>query len=83
MAIRGSGTYLVYIPSRYAILKSSLIKIYEDRITSLEGVILDGNTDLEGDRDELVPISVDLPVEILQASQPENSLPEVTIPQAI
>ena len=69
MAILGSGTYLVYIPSRYAILKSSFVKIYENGITSLEGVTLDRNMDLEGDRDELVLIvPVDLPVEILQAN---------------
>ena len=56
LAVLGSNIYLVYIPTRHVVLKTSLLKIYENRKTIPEGVgieagdekVLD-NSDSEGD----------------------------------
>ncbi|KAK2067482.1 hypothetical protein P8C59_001220 [Phyllachora maydis] len=56
LALLGSKTYLVYIPSRRAVLKTSTIKFIEDNIvlsqptdnTALEGELVDLDLDLEG-----------------------------------
>ncbi|KAK2075424.1 hypothetical protein P8C59_009553 [Phyllachora maydis] len=56
LAVLGSKTYLVYIPSKRAVLKSSTIKFIEDNIvlsqptnnTALEGELVDLDLDLEG-----------------------------------
>ncbi|KAK2073499.1 hypothetical protein P8C59_007781 [Phyllachora maydis] len=56
LAVLGSKTYLVYIPSRRAVLKTSTIKFIEDSIvlsqptdnTALEGELVDLDLDLEG-----------------------------------
>ncbi|KAK2069724.1 hypothetical protein P8C59_004278 [Phyllachora maydis] len=55
LAVLGSKTYLVYIPSRRAVLKTSTIKFIEDNIvlsqptdnTALEGELVDLDLDLE------------------------------------
>ncbi|KAK2073325.1 hypothetical protein P8C59_007614 [Phyllachora maydis] len=56
LVVLGSQTYLVYIPSRRAVLKTSTIKFIEDNIvlsqptdnTALEGELVDLDLDLEG-----------------------------------
>ncbi|KAK2072753.1 hypothetical protein P8C59_007088 [Phyllachora maydis] len=56
LVVLGSKTYLVYIPSRRAVLKTSTIKFIEDNIvlsqpidnTALEGELVDLDLDLEG-----------------------------------
>ncbi|KAK2072771.1 hypothetical protein P8C59_007106 [Phyllachora maydis] len=56
LAVLGSKTYLVYIPSRRAVLKTSTIKFIEDNIVlsqptdnmALEGELVDLDLDLEG-----------------------------------
>ncbi|KAK2073050.1 hypothetical protein P8C59_007359 [Phyllachora maydis] len=56
LAVLGSKTYLVYIPSRRAVLRTSTIKFIEDNIvlsqpannTALEGELVDLDLDLEG-----------------------------------
>ncbi|KAK2070916.1 hypothetical protein P8C59_005377 [Phyllachora maydis] len=56
LAVLGSKTYLVYIPSRRAVLKTSIVKFIEDHIvlsqptdnTALEGELVDLDLDLEG-----------------------------------
>ncbi|KAK2070750.1 hypothetical protein P8C59_005222 [Phyllachora maydis] len=56
LAVLGSKTYLVYIPSRRAVLKTSTVKFMEDNIvlsqptdnTALEGELVDLDLDLEG-----------------------------------
>ncbi|KAK2067176.1 hypothetical protein P8C59_000935 [Phyllachora maydis] len=56
LAILGSKTYLVYIPSRRAVLKTSTVKFIEDNTvlsqptdnTALEGELVDLDLDLEG-----------------------------------
>ncbi|KAK2073816.1 hypothetical protein P8C59_008065 [Phyllachora maydis] len=55
LAVLGSKTYLVYIPSRRAVLKTSTVKFIEDNIvlsqptnnTALEGELVDLDLDLE------------------------------------
>jgi hypothetical protein len=50
LAVLGYNTYLVYIPTRHTILKTSIIKIYEGNIS--EGAEIRGspsNTNLEGE----------------------------------
>ncbi|KAK2066213.1 hypothetical protein P8C59_000048 [Phyllachora maydis] len=56
LAVLGSKTYLVYIPSRRAVLKTSTIKFIEDNTvlsqptnnTALEGELVDLDLDLDG-----------------------------------
>ncbi|KAK2074898.1 hypothetical protein P8C59_009068 [Phyllachora maydis] len=56
LAVLGSKTYLVYIPSRRAVLKTSTIKFIEDNTvlsqptndTALEGELVDLDLDLKG-----------------------------------
>ncbi|KAK2069058.1 hypothetical protein P8C59_003665 [Phyllachora maydis] len=75
LAVLGSKTYLVYIPSRRAVLKTSTIKFIEDNTvlsqptnnTALEGELVDLDLDLEGavspDRSNLnteKPISIEI-----------------------
>ncbi|KAK2067523.1 hypothetical protein P8C59_001259 [Phyllachora maydis] len=56
LAVLGTKTYLVYIPSRRAVLKTSTIKFIEDNTvlsqptnnTALEGELVDLDLDLEG-----------------------------------
>ncbi|KAK2066946.1 hypothetical protein P8C59_000724 [Phyllachora maydis] len=56
LVVLGSKTYLVYIPSRRAVLKTSTVKFIEDNTvlsqptnnTALEGELLDLDLDLEG-----------------------------------
>ncbi|KAK2071854.1 hypothetical protein P8C59_006244 [Phyllachora maydis] len=56
LAVLGSQTYLVYIPSRRAVLKTSTVKFIEDNTvlsqptnnTALEGELVDLDLDLEG-----------------------------------
>ncbi|KAK2066223.1 hypothetical protein P8C59_000058 [Phyllachora maydis] len=56
LAVLGSKTYLVYIPSRRAVLKTSPVKFIEDNTvlsqptdnTALEGELVDLDLDLEG-----------------------------------
>ncbi|KAK2071817.1 hypothetical protein P8C59_006212 [Phyllachora maydis] len=56
LAVLGSKTYLVYIPSRRAVLKTSTMKFIEDNIVlsqptnniALEGELVDLDLDLEG-----------------------------------
>ncbi|KAK2072767.1 hypothetical protein P8C59_007102 [Phyllachora maydis] len=56
LAVLGSKTYLLYIPSRRAVLKTSTIKLIEDNTvlsqptnnTALEGELVDLDLDLEG-----------------------------------
>ncbi|KAK2069244.1 hypothetical protein P8C59_003841 [Phyllachora maydis] len=56
LAVLGSKTYLVYIPSRRAVLKTFTVKFIEDNIvlsqptdnTALEGELVDLDLDLEG-----------------------------------
>ncbi|KAK2072729.1 hypothetical protein P8C59_007066 [Phyllachora maydis] len=56
LAVLGSKTYLVYIPSRRAVLKTSIVKFIEDNTvlsqptdnTALEGELVDLDLDLEG-----------------------------------
>ncbi|KAK2071811.1 hypothetical protein P8C59_006206 [Phyllachora maydis] len=56
LAVLGSKTYLVYIPSRRAVLKTSTVKFSEDNTvlsqptdnTALEGELVDLDLDLEG-----------------------------------
>ncbi|KAK2075409.1 hypothetical protein P8C59_009538 [Phyllachora maydis] len=56
LAVLGSKTYLVYIPSKRAVLKTSTIKFIEDNTvlsqptdnTALEGELVDLDLDLEG-----------------------------------
>ncbi|KAK2073302.1 hypothetical protein P8C59_007591 [Phyllachora maydis] len=56
LAVLGSKTYLVYIPSRRAVLKTSTVKFIEDNTvlsqptnnTALEGELVDLDPDLEG-----------------------------------
>ncbi|KAK2070842.1 hypothetical protein P8C59_005309 [Phyllachora maydis] len=56
LAVLGSKTYLVYIPSRRAVLKTSTVKFIEDNTvlsqptdnTALEGELIDLDLDLEG-----------------------------------
>ncbi|KAK2068702.1 hypothetical protein P8C59_003330 [Phyllachora maydis] len=56
LAVLGSKTYLVYIPSRRAVLKTSTIKFIEDNTvlsqptnnTALKGELVDLDLDLEG-----------------------------------
>ncbi|KAK2072755.1 hypothetical protein P8C59_007090 [Phyllachora maydis] len=56
LAVLGSKTYLVYIPSRRAVLKTSTVKFIEDSTvlsqptdnTALEGELVDLDLDLEG-----------------------------------
>ncbi|KAK2069376.1 hypothetical protein P8C59_003962 [Phyllachora maydis] len=56
LAVLGSKTYLVYIPSRRAVPKTSTVKFIEDNIvlsqpidnTALEGELVDLDLDLEG-----------------------------------
>ncbi|KAK2067366.1 hypothetical protein P8C59_001115 [Phyllachora maydis] len=56
LAVLGSKTYLVYIPSRRVVLKTSTVKFIEDNIvlsqptdnTALEGELVDLDLDLEG-----------------------------------
>ncbi|KAK2069407.1 hypothetical protein P8C59_003992 [Phyllachora maydis] len=56
LAVLGSKTYLVYIPSRRVVLKTSTIKFIEDNTvlsqptnnTALEGELVDLDLDLEG-----------------------------------
>ncbi|KAK2067452.1 hypothetical protein P8C59_001192 [Phyllachora maydis] len=56
LAVLGSKTYLVYIPSRQAVLKTSTVKFIEDNTvlsqptdnTALEGELVDLDLDLEG-----------------------------------
>ncbi|KAK2073053.1 hypothetical protein P8C59_007362 [Phyllachora maydis] len=56
LAVLGSKTYLVYIPSRRAVLKTSTVKFLEDNTvlsqptdnTALEGELVDLDLDLEG-----------------------------------
>ncbi|KAK2072685.1 hypothetical protein P8C59_007023 [Phyllachora maydis] len=56
LAVLGSKTYLVYIPSRRAVLKTSTVNLIEDNIvlsqptdnTALEGELVDLDLDLEG-----------------------------------
>ncbi|KAK2068448.1 hypothetical protein P8C59_003084 [Phyllachora maydis] len=56
LVVLGSRTYLVYIPSRRAVLKTSTVKFIEDNIvlsqptnnTALEGELVDLDLDLEG-----------------------------------
>ncbi|KAK2072806.1 hypothetical protein P8C59_007140 [Phyllachora maydis] len=56
LAVLGSKTYLVYIPSRRVVLKTSIVKFIEDNIvlsqptdnTALEGELVDLDLDLEG-----------------------------------
>ncbi|KAK2070491.1 hypothetical protein P8C59_004978 [Phyllachora maydis] len=56
LAVLGSKTYLVYIPSRRAVLKTSTVKFIEDNPvlsqptdnTALEGELVDLDLDLEG-----------------------------------
>ncbi|KAK2070765.1 hypothetical protein P8C59_005235 [Phyllachora maydis] len=56
LAVLGSKTYLVYIPSRTVVLKASTIKFIEDNTvlsqptnnTALEGELVDLDLDLEG-----------------------------------
>ncbi|KAK2066388.1 hypothetical protein P8C59_000217 [Phyllachora maydis] len=56
LAVLGSKTYLVYIPSRRAVLKTSTVKFIEDNTvlsqptdnTTLEGELVDLDLDLEG-----------------------------------
>ncbi|KAK2073531.1 hypothetical protein P8C59_007812 [Phyllachora maydis] len=56
LAVLGSKTYLVYIPSRRAVLKTSTVKFIEDNTvlsqptnnTALEGELVDLDLDLEG-----------------------------------
>ncbi|KAK2067509.1 hypothetical protein P8C59_001246 [Phyllachora maydis] len=56
LAVLGSKTYLVYIPSRRAVLKTSTVKFIEDNTvlsqptdnTALEGELVDQDLDLEG-----------------------------------
>ncbi|KAK2069812.1 hypothetical protein P8C59_004359 [Phyllachora maydis] len=56
LVVLGSKTYLVYIPSRRAVLKTSTIKFIEDNTvlsqptdnTALEGELVDLDLDLEG-----------------------------------
>ncbi|KAK2066237.1 hypothetical protein P8C59_000072 [Phyllachora maydis] len=56
LAVLGSKTYLVYIPSRRAVLKTSTVKFIEDNIVlsqptdnmALEGELVDLDLDLEG-----------------------------------
>ncbi|KAK2070939.1 hypothetical protein P8C59_005399 [Phyllachora maydis] len=55
LAVLGSKTYLVYIPSRRAVLKTSTVKVIEDNTvlsqptdnTALEGELVDLDLDLE------------------------------------
>ncbi|KAK2072782.1 hypothetical protein P8C59_007117 [Phyllachora maydis] len=56
LVVLGSKTYLVYIPSRRAVLKTSTVKLIEDNTvlsqptdnTALEGELVDLDLDLEG-----------------------------------
>ncbi|KAK2075480.1 hypothetical protein P8C59_009606 [Phyllachora maydis] len=56
LAVLGSKTYLVYIPSRRVVLKTSIVKFIEDNTvlsqptdnTALEGELVDLDLDLEG-----------------------------------
>ncbi|KAK2073076.1 hypothetical protein P8C59_007385 [Phyllachora maydis] len=56
LAVLGSKTYLVYIPSRRAVLKTSTVKFIENNIvlsqptdnTALKGELVDLDLDLEG-----------------------------------
>ncbi|KAK2068015.1 hypothetical protein P8C59_002689 [Phyllachora maydis] len=56
LVVLGSKTYLVYIPSKRAVLKTSTVKFIEDNIvlsqptdnTALEGELVDLDLDLEG-----------------------------------
>ncbi|KAK2068841.1 hypothetical protein P8C59_003457 [Phyllachora maydis] len=56
LAVLGSKTYLVYIPSKRAVLKTSTVKFIEDNTvlsqptdnTALEGELVDLDLDLEG-----------------------------------
>ncbi|KAK2070512.1 hypothetical protein P8C59_004999 [Phyllachora maydis] len=56
LAVLGSKTYLVYIPSRRAVLRTSTVKFIEDNTvlsqptdnTALEGELVDLDLDLEG-----------------------------------
>ncbi|KAK2068664.1 hypothetical protein P8C59_003294 [Phyllachora maydis] len=56
LAVLGSKTYLIYIPSRRAVLKTSTVKFIEDNTvlsqptdnTALEGELVDLDLDLEG-----------------------------------
>ncbi|KAK2067514.1 hypothetical protein P8C59_001251 [Phyllachora maydis] len=56
LAVLGSKTYLVYIPSRRAVLKTSTVKFIEDNTVlsqptnnmALEGELVDLDLDLEG-----------------------------------
>ncbi|KAK2074266.1 hypothetical protein P8C59_008487 [Phyllachora maydis] len=56
LAVLGSKTYLVYIPSRRAVLKTSTVRFIEDNTvlsqptdnTALEGELVDLDLDLEG-----------------------------------
>ncbi|KAK2075445.1 hypothetical protein P8C59_009573 [Phyllachora maydis] len=56
LAVLGTKTYLVYIPSRRAVLKTSTVKFIEDNTvlsqptdnTALEGELVDLDLDLEG-----------------------------------
>ncbi|KAK2070775.1 hypothetical protein P8C59_005244 [Phyllachora maydis] len=56
LAVLGSETYLIYIPSRRAVLKTSTVKFIEDNTvlsqptdnTALEGELVDLDLDLEG-----------------------------------
>ncbi|KAK2066295.1 hypothetical protein P8C59_000125 [Phyllachora maydis] len=47
LAVLGSKTYLVYIPSRRAVLKTSTVKFIEDN-TVLKGELVDLDLDLKG-----------------------------------
>ncbi|KAK2068693.1 hypothetical protein P8C59_003321 [Phyllachora maydis] len=75
LVVLGSKTYLVYIPSRRAVLKTSIVKFLEDNTvlsqrtdnTALEGELVDLDLDLEGaisldpsNLDTKKPISIEI-----------------------
>ncbi|KAK2067199.1 hypothetical protein P8C59_000958 [Phyllachora maydis] len=95
LAVLGSKTYLVYIPSRTAVLKTSTVKFIEDNTvlsqptnnTALEGELVDLDLDSEGavspDPSNLnteKPISIEIgPIE---STRPTISIRKPELPEA-
>ncbi|KAK2068854.1 hypothetical protein P8C59_003470 [Phyllachora maydis] len=95
LAVLGSKTYLVYILSRRAVLKTSTIKFIEDKIvlsqptdnTALEGELVDLDLDLEGavslDPSNLntkKPISIE--IGLIESTRPTISIRKPELPKA-
>ncbi|KAK2073992.1 hypothetical protein P8C59_008229 [Phyllachora maydis] len=93
LVVLGSKTYLVYIPSRRAVLKTSTVKFIEDNTvlsqptdnTALEGELVDLDLDLEGavspdpsNLNTTKPISIEIGPSKLEPYESSSNKPILT-----